>query len=73
MIAREVDGGNHVGDSRAAGDERGMFVDAGIPDLTGAVVAAVARLKKLTVKYQSEGLNVKNWHNALYLLAAIKS
>ena len=39
-----------------------MFVDAGIPDLTGLVVARVRRLEKLTVECRFERLNVHRRH-----------
>jgi hypothetical protein len=39
-----------------------MFVDAGIPDLTGLVVACVRRLEKLTVECRFERLNVHRSH-----------
>jgi len=44
--AGEVDRVDHVGDASAAGDEGGMLVDIGIPDLAGLIVAGIARTEQ---------------------------
>src|SRR6185503_16930002 len=57
VFAREVDGGDDVGDARTAGDQGRMFIDAGVPNPAGVVVAAVGGLEKLTVEGGFERLN----------------
>ena len=54
VFASEIDSVHDVGHARAAGDEPGPFIDAGIPDLAGVVVAGVLRFEQLATEYGLE-------------------
>ena len=56
VLAGEVDGGDHVGDVRAAGDQRGLAVDHRVVDLAGGVVARVVRADKGTPEARTQRL-----------------
>ena len=59
VLAREVDGGDDVGESRAAGDERRPFVHARVPYATRSVVATCLWREQITLKCGSDRLNVQ--------------
>ena len=49
-LARETDGGPHVGGAGAAGDESGMTIDRTVPDRAGSVVLPVAGTDELSTE-----------------------
>ena len=65
VVPREVDRRDDVGNPRAASDERGVLIDAGIPNLTGLVVAAVGWLQQLTGEPGCEGADIQCKHAAV--------
>src|SRR3954447_10910730 len=57
VLAREADSADHVGHTDTAREQRGSFVDHGVVDLAGIVVAYVARLDQLAAQSRCEILN----------------
>ncbi len=54
VLAREVDGADHILRRLAAGDQSGSAVDHGVPDLACLVVASVARKQDIATEVRLE-------------------
>jgi hypothetical protein len=55
--ARKLHRANNVRDSRTAGDQAGLLIDARIPDASSRSVAGVAPQQRLPVEFMSERLD----------------